>query len=54
MVGPARIEQVVLGDGAGRDDAGDFAADQALGLGRVLDLVADGDAMAGLRAVCWR
>ena len=49
VVGLPRIEQAVVGERAGRDDAGDLAADEpALGLGGVLDLIADGDAMAGL------
>ena len=43
-----RIEQRILGDRAGRDDAHDVALDHRLaaallGLGRVFDLLADGD-----------
>src|SRR5439155_22070702 len=48
VVGPTRVEQVFLGDRARGDDVDDLAADEALGRGRVLDLVADGDAVPGL------
>jgi hypothetical protein len=46
-VGAARIQQAVLGQGAGRDDADDVAMDHGLGaalprLGRRLQLLADG------------
>ena len=52
VVVAASIEQGVLGDGAGGDDAYRGALDQRLatafpGLGRVLDLFADGDLEAG-------
>ena len=33
-----------VGQRAGRDDADDLALDEALGLARVFDLIADGDA----------
>jgi len=48
VIGRARIEQVVLGDRSGRHHAGDLAANQPFGQGRVLDLVADGHSLAGL------
>ena len=41
------VEDFVFGDGAGGDDAGDFAADDAFGLGGVFHLVADGGLLAG-------
>ena len=44
----AAFEERVLGDGAGSHDAGDVAVDEALGFAGVLDLVADGDLVAGL------
>jgi hypothetical protein len=48
VVQPAWIKEAVIGEGAGGDDAGDLTADEpALGLAGVLDLVADGDAVAG-------
>ena len=42
----ARVEIVGVGQRAGRDDADDLALDDPLGLARILDLVADGDAEA--------
>ncbi len=45
-IGPSRIQHVVFGEGAGGDDAGDFAANQSFGKGGVFDLVANGDALA--------
>jgi len=39
------LQQRVVGQRAGRDDAGDVAPDQALGLGGVLHLLADGHAV---------
>ena len=45
-VGGVALEQGVVDERAGREDAGDGAIDDALGFLRVLDLVADGDAMA--------
>ena len=44
----ARVEVAGVGQRAGRDDARDVALDDALGLLRVLDLIADGDAEAAL------
>ena len=41
-----RIEIAGVGERAGRDDAHDFALDEAFGLARILDLIADGDAEA--------
>ncbi len=49
IIGPLRVEQRIFGEGARRDDAGDLALDQPLGQRGVLDLVADGDAMAGVQ-----
>ena len=46
VVGPA-VEYLLLGQGAGGHDAGDVALDEALRLGGVLHLVADGHAVAG-------
>ena len=46
-VARARVEQRVVGERAGRDDAGHFALDEPLGLLRVFDLLADGGAVAG-------
>src|SRR5690606_19927024 len=51
-VGPRRVEQAVLGDRAGRDEAHDAALHDGLAaallrLGGVLGLLADGDAVAG-------
>ena len=40
----ARVEIAGIGQRAGRDDADDFASDEALRLARVLDLIADRDA----------
>ena len=37
------VEDVFFKDGSGGDDAGDFAADDALGLGGIFHLFADGD-----------
>jgi hypothetical protein len=48
VVGPLRIEEVFLRQRAGRHDAGNLAADEPLGGGGVLDLIADGDAVAEL------
>ncbi len=48
MVAAPRVEQVLLGQGAGGDDARHLAADQPPGLGGVLELLADGDAVAGV------
>ena len=42
----ARVEVVGIGQRAGRHDAYNLALDEALGLPRVFDLVADGDAEA--------
>ena len=42
----ARVEIVGVGERARRHDADDFALDDALGLARILDLIADGDAEA--------
>ena len=42
----ARLEIARVGERAGRDDAHDLAADEALGLLRVLDLLDDGDPKA--------
>ena len=42
----ARVEVAGVGQRARRDDADDFALDEALGLARILDLIADGDAEA--------
>ena len=52
QAGAAGFEQALLGDGSGRDEAHDIALHHRLvaallGLGRVLGLLADGDAMAG-------
>ena len=52
VIVPARVEQAVLGQGAGRDDPHDGALDRPLvaaaaRLGRVLDLLADRDLEAG-------
>ena len=51
-VGAARVEQAVLGQGAGRDHPHHIAADDGFGaalprLGRILHLLADGDLEAG-------
>jgi hypothetical protein len=46
VVGSPGLEQLVLGDRAGGDDASHLALDQALGQGRVFHLVADGDAVS--------
>ena len=46
IIVPALRQHIGIGDGAGRDDADDLAADDALGRGRVLHLLADGDAVA--------
>ena len=40
----ARIQEAGVREGAGRDDAHDLALDEALGLPRVFDLIADRDA----------
>ena len=40
----ARVEVARVGQRARRDDADDFALDDALGLARILDLIADRDA----------
>ena len=42
----ARVEVAGVGQRARRDDADDLALDEALGLLRILDLLADGDAKA--------
>ena len=44
----ARVEIAGVGERAGRDDPRDLALDDALGLLRVFDLIADGDAEAPL------
>ena len=44
--GLARLEVRRVGERAGRDDARDLAPDDALGLARILDLIADRDAIA--------
>jgi hypothetical protein len=43
----AAVEDVLLGEGARGHDAGHVAVHEAFGLGGVLDLLADGDAVAG-------
>ena len=48
VVATAPVEQGVFGQRAGRDDANDGALDNALRFFGVLDLFADGDAMADL------
>ena len=47
-VGGLRVEQPVVGQRAGGDDADDLALDQPLGELRVLDLLADRRTLAGL------
>ena len=49
VIGPVRVQHVVFGEGAGRDDAGDLALDQPLGQSGIFHLIADGDAMAGVQ-----
>ncbi len=47
IVGACGLEHRVGQDGAGGDDAGDLALDDALGLRGVFHLVAEGDFLAG-------
>ena len=48
VVVPLFVEDRLLDEGAGGDDADDGAVDEALGLLGILGLLADGDAVAGL------
>ncbi len=48
----AGVEKIRVGQRAGRDDAHDLALDESLGLLRIFDLIADGDAKAFLHEPC--
>ncbi len=48
VIGRARVEQVIVGECSRRHDPHDVALDQALGLARILDLLAHSRTQAGL------
>ncbi len=51
VIGLTWVEQIVLGESAGSDDARNLSTDQSLGQSWILDLVADGDAVSGAEEV---
>ena len=48
MVAAGRVEERFIGDDPGSDDAGHLPAEEALGRFGIVDLLADGDAAAGV------